>query len=49
MASVIAQKILSSRADGKSRTPRGYANKLLKEALRKIRFKHEPFSILSGN
>jgi hypothetical protein len=31
-ASVIAQKIISSRGDGKSKTPRGYANRLLEEA-----------------
>jgi hypothetical protein len=31
-ALVIAQKIITSRTNGKSRTPRGFANKLLKEA-----------------
>jgi hypothetical protein len=45
-ASVIAQKNRSSRADGKSRTPRGYANKLLNKAKRKFaRFKHEPYQL----
>jgi hypothetical protein len=28
-ALVIAQRIITSRANGKSQTPRGYANKLL--------------------
>ncbi len=35
-ASVIAQKVISSRANEKSRTPRGYANKLLKEARKSL-------------
>jgi hypothetical protein len=35
-ASVIAQKIISSRGDGKSKTPCGYANRLLEEAKKRL-------------
>ncbi len=35
-ASVIAQKIISSRGDGKSKTPRGYANRLLEESKKSL-------------